>query len=133
MSFLSDVFIVLIIIIGIGAILLLWTFVFPLIYDYRVTDSSVEILLFRFFPIRRVVIRDIAEVRLISWRETISSLPLYFAESWGNRLWHLWRQYPGVLIRKNKGLSKSLLLTPKDPQTFIHVVKERMKERGREE
>ncbi len=110
---------------GIFAVFFLWYLASPFSHDYRLTDSSIEIVLFRQIPVRRISMRDIAEVRVVSWKETTpfsQPLSMYFAERWGNRLWG-----PMVLIRKKKGLSRRLIITPKDPQAFIRLIEERMK------
>lgn len=122
MNVLKDAVFIYLVVVGMLAFLLLWFFGLPFIYDYRLVDSSVEILLFRLIPIRRILFRDIAEIRVVPWKELFSfprSLPLYFSESWGNRLWR-----PAVLIRKSRGLSRYIILTPKDTNAFIRFVEE---------
>ncbi len=116
-------------IIGIFVFIFLWYLASPSSYCYQVTDSSVDILLLRRIPIRRILIGDVEEVRILSWKETLP-LPFFqpvstyfsmgFAESWGNRLWG-----SKVFLRRKRGISRKFILSPKDPQAFIQLVEEK--------
>ena len=65
----------------------------------------------------RVRFRDVTEIRKITYKEAIlrlSPLTLHF----GNRLWG-----DIVLIKKSKGLNRSLVITPDNAERFIDDVK----------
>jgi len=99
----------------IGAVLILVIgvpFVLRQIYDYRVTDGAIEIVLFRTLPVYRVHFDDIESVKILSWRElrlaSITTLRM------GNRLA---KRY--ILITRKSGWFRYLAITPADPDSFV--------------
>jgi len=75
-------------------------------------------LLFRVFPILRIPLTDIAEVRKASWWETVG-LHSFFAARCGNRLWG-----PIVVIKRKRPFvfNRTTYITPDDPDGFIREV-----------
>jgi hypothetical protein len=56
----------------IGAVLgifLVFQFGRRLVYDYRITDGGIDIVLLRALPIWRIPFDDIESVRIASWKE----------------------------------------------------------------
>lgn len=85
-----------------------------LIYDYRLTGDSLEILLFRVFPVYRVPFKEIESVYMTSWNQAklgFSTLRL------GNRFA---RRF--VVIRRKSGSLRVLVITPDRPEEFVNRV-----------
>ena len=95
------------------------------IYSYRIGGKSIEILLFRAFPVISIAIADISEIRRASWWETVG-VRNFFAARCGNRLFGRI-----VLIRRKKPriLNSVTYITPNDPDAFISEVLRRISER----
>ncbi len=89
------------------------------LYNYRVTDDEIQIVLFGRIPLRRIPVRDIVEVRRVANTaiNPISNPEVFYSERWGNRIWG-----NTVFIQKARGLSRRLLITPDDPDEFIRQV-----------
>jgi hypothetical protein len=95
--------------------------------SYRIDDKAVQILFLGVVPVKRIVLKDIAEVKRLSPKEVycdtfvLSSPEMFFAQRWGNRFWG-----EGVLISKKARLFKIILLTPDDVGNFVDKLNERM-------
>jgi len=98
----------------IGFILIIILLLVPrrYLYNYRIANESIQIVIFKVIPVRRLLFNNISEIRKIS-RKEISWNP-FESEKWGNRLFG-----DIVLVRKKSGLIKSLLITPDDADAFI--------------
>ena len=95
----------------------------PLLYDYRVTVSELQVMLLGRWPCRRLSLKDVIEIRKVRFAETVPfrSPAVFFAERWGNRLFK-----PTILIRRNRGITKMWFVTPKEPDTFIIDIKNKL-------
>ena len=102
------------------AVFILWSAVgLRLLYDYRINDETIEVRLFHLLPICRVPIADISDVSKTSWRQLgMDTVALRF----GNRVFG-----PCVLIQKNKGRFRRVVITPADADAFIDAVKAKQK------
>jgi hypothetical protein len=97
-------------------IVVFWSLVgLRFLYDYRIRDGRIDILLFRRLPIYRVPIAEIASIAKTRWRQLrIDGGVLRF----GNRLFG-----DCVLIAKRKGQFRRLVIPPADADAFITQVK----------
>lgn len=85
------------------------------LYDYRVREDSIEVLLFRLIPIYRIRIQNIESIDVIGWRELGVGV---FTLRLGNRL----VLHDMVLIRK-RGFIRSIVITPSNPYDFVAQVR----------
>jgi len=109
-------------IIGLVVIIALLQRFLRYVYDYEVKCDRVRVLLFRLFPVMIIRISNIGEIRECSptelWKPT-------FALKFGNRLWARC-----VLIRKRRGLIRSIVITPSNPNGFVENIKEIQREQA---
>jgi hypothetical protein len=102
----------------VGTVVVLIAFVIPLrqIYDYRVTNGAVEVVLFHWLPVVRVHFDDIESAQILSWKEfrlaSITTLRM------GNRFAARY-----VLITKKRGWFRHLAITPADPVSFVDQIR----------
>jgi hypothetical protein len=84
---------------------------------YRLTDDSVQVLLFGFAPLLSIRYSDIADVRQVSFRETLR--PSLSVLRLGNRI-------VGniLLIQKKTGIVRTILITPDDAGEYAGTIKE---------
>ena len=104
------------------AIFMAWLYASQWIIRYQTTKEAVRIRLFGVIPLRRIKPDDIAEIRLISWTDTFplsrNFQPEYlWAERWPSHIFQ--KQF--VFIRKKTGLSRVMILSPRDPQQFVDM------------
>ena len=93
------------------------------VYDYDIGDAKVRVLLFRLVPVMTIRISNIRDITECSpmelWKPT-------FALKFGNRVWARC-----VLIRKKRGLIRSIVITPGNPREFVERIKEIQREQAR--
>ncbi|MBF6570177.1 MAG: hypothetical protein IVW54_15005 [Candidatus Binataceae bacterium] len=86
------------------------------VYDYDIEDAKVRVLLFRLVPVMTIRISNIRDISECSptelWKPT-------FALKFGNRVWARC-----VLIRKRRGLIRSVVITLGNPHEFAEQIKE---------
>ena len=104
------------------ASVLFYQFAMRYVISYRLTNRSVLIMLLWVVPIFRISYRHIQEIRVPGRVESPSDLiPLNFC----NRLWG--RPGYSVLIRRKWGLP--VLVSPDDPDEFLHELRQRAHQR----
>ena len=98
------------------------------VYNYRLKNKSIQLVLFKIIPIRNIYLKNIVEIKKSSFRffwEEFNPLknPLLFfiSEQWVNRFWG-----DRVVIHK-KGLTKFVFLSPDNADDFIGEAQEQMK------
>ena len=103
-----------------------WITLLPVLYDYKITTSELQIILLKRWPFRRLSLKDVVEIRKVGFMETVPfrGLPVFFSERWGNRLFK-----PTVLIRRKRGVTKIWFVTPKEPDAFINDIKSKLQTR----
>lgn len=89
------------------------------VVSYRITNSSIEVRLFGLICESKTQLKDVVEVRKVSFADL---LPWNNFESvgWfrlGNRLWT-----DGVLIRRSRGVFRSFVISPDEPDQFIREI-----------
>jgi len=101
----------------IGAVLgifLVFQFGRRLVYDYRITDGRIDVVLLRALPIWRIPFDDIESVRIASWKE----LNLGFTTlRLGNRFTSRY-----VVIKKSSGWFRYVAITPVDAEKFARQI-----------
>lgn len=103
--------------IGVGLFVLFYLNpIFP-IYGYRLTETHLEVTLFRRIPVRRVAYAEIMYARRASWSEVLSA-DVLIAERLGNSIFG-----PMIVIRRKQGMLKSLIITPADPDGFMKALR----------
>lgn len=96
------------------ATILLAQFTLRYIYNYQISDTGIEIVLFSRVPVKKIYFSNIEEIRKLSFKET---LLLFSALRFGNRVYG-----DIVLIRQRKGLVKTILITPDNADRFVGEV-----------
>lgn len=92
------------------------------IYNYRIGPSGIVFLFLMFFPTTRIGFRNIAEIKVVSYRECSSwNRDMFFALRAGNRIFG-----KIVLIRKRKGFRRVVLITPDNAEEFVRIVREKL-------
>jgi hypothetical protein len=91
---------------------------------YKITDSSIEVRLFGLIPQSKTRLKDIVEVRKVSFNEL---LPWKNPKSigWfrlGNRL-----RADGVVIRRNRGIFRTFVISPNEPDEFVRALNQKLK------
>lgn len=97
---------------------LVFQYVAHYIYDYKTQGRSVCILLFKKIPLSQIAFENIAEIRKISYKEAVFGKETLMALRLGNRIWG-----DIILIRKKKGIIKTILITPDNATQFLQQVK----------
>ena len=82
------------------------------IYDYRINDRAIEVLLFRLIPLYRLPFDNIESIKKISLREAGLG---GFTIRLGNRI-----MGARLLITKKRGLFKKIIITPDKIDEFIN-------------
>jgi uncharacterized protein YneF (UPF0154 family) len=116
-----------IIILG-ASLLILWIlvwFIVPFflirhIIQYDLSKEAILIRLFNTLTVRRILIKDIEDLSVVKLSSLKSISLKYFTmfERWGNVY-----SEDRVLIRKGKGLSRNILISPANPIEFVQQVK----------
>jgi hypothetical protein len=86
------------------------------VYNYDVKGDRVRVVLFRLIPWMTIRIADIREVEECYPLELWKLTPVL---KFGNRLWG-----DCVLIRKKRGLIRSIVITPDNAHEFVEQVRE---------
>ena len=84
----------------------------PYLYQYRLGDQRFEVKLFGLLPILRIRFSEISEARVMAGPELLNP---WAGVRFGNRIFAA----RPVMIRKKRGLIRSLILTPLNPEEFV--------------
>jgi hypothetical protein len=83
---------------------------------YRISDDSIEFMMFGKLRVWRCSFEEISEIR-----------PISFARSFIIPALHLmnrpFAQY--VLVRKRRGVFRAVLITPDQPEEFVQIVRQK--------
>jgi hypothetical protein len=93
----------------------------PLLFNYRVTGTHVEFVLFGRLVVWRWSAASIAKIEVVPfWRllPFVSPNLTFLAFRLGNRLW----APRGVMVRRNRGLVGYAILSPDRPEEFVKQV-----------
>ena len=112
----SDIFTFLLPVIGIPIALF---FLMQLLFSYKLTESTIEILLFHHIAVLRIPYTDVVDIHRPPVLELLTRIFAWHCE---NKFY-----YNRVLIRRSRGMFPDVFLTPDDPDTFIAEVKSRVK------
>src|SRR5260221_9550590 len=91
----------------------------PRLSYYRLSDTAIEVVLFRRFCIWQIRFREIGEIKPIFWIQILTTPALHLQ----NRPF---AQY--VLIRRVRGIFRYIFLTPDKPLRFIGSVQNKINE-----
>jgi hypothetical protein len=97
--------------VGVAAFIIFASVGLSFLYDYRIGPASIDVLLFRRFPIFRIMLVDIVSVRRMTLGDAffaVTSLRL------SNRL-YVWP----ILIERKRGLFRKVVITPARPDEFM--------------
>src|SRR6188768_3299449 len=104
---------------GVCAIGLTAIYSLRFLYDYRIANGAIEVLLFRTLSVYRIPISNIEQIGIPNRRDLwISPLVRPFVLRLGNRF----RRNP-VLIQRRTGLIRNVVITPDEPDRFIDQVR----------
>jgi len=90
----------------------------PRLGKYRITDNSVEFVMFRTVPVWKSFFDDISDVRIISFAELLITPSFHLM----NRPFG---QY--VLVRKRRGIFRAVVITPDNPKEFVKLVQQKIR------
>jgi hypothetical protein len=102
-------------VLSIGAVLLTFVilqFALRFIYSYDIKNGAIRIVLFSVIPVARIPISGVVQVACASPRSLW--LNPWYALRLGNRLFGA-----AILIKRRRGLIRSIVITPDDPDRFI--------------
>jgi hypothetical protein len=88
----------------------------PRIGKYRITDTSIQFILFGNLPVWTSSFDDILEIRSISFSRMLIAPSLHLM----NRPF---AQY--VLVRKRRGIFRTVVITPDDAGKFVKLVQQK--------
>ena|SRR5208282_3433658 len=91
------------------------------IYNYRVCNSGIKIVIFGMFPVISINYLDILEIRRITFKEALRLNQLSTLRL-GNRMWG-----NIVLIKKSTGFFRTIIITPDNSETFMNDVNQQIK------
>ena len=98
-----------------AAVFLSVSYCLRFIYDYRLSDHAVEVLLFGLIPVWNLPFEEIQAIRKVSWRELgIGRSAFRRMLRVGNRLFG-----QSVLITRKRGWVLHVVVTPKDADGFV--------------
>ena len=90
------------------------------IWNYRVTEKSIQIVLFGTIPIINIDYDAMAYLCELTTKEVFTKGA--FVYRWGNKLFTRHNEKK----KKNKGLIKTIIITPDDAQAFVQEVRRHM-------
>jgi hypothetical protein len=111
-------------------ILVAWVYAFRYIIQYDLGHEKLRIKLFGLLTVRKIRLADIAEVRLVSCQGAGSLLAGFrpqflFAERWPS---YGLLGSGGVYIKKRAGLSRRIVLSPRNPEEFLREITRRIRD-----
>ena len=84
---------------------------------YRITDDSIEFVMFGHLRVWRSGFEDISDVRVVSLAKLFVTPGLYLMNRPFGRY---------VLVRRRRGVFRSVVITPDRPQEFLRIVQEKI-------
>ena len=89
----------------------------PYFGKYKITDSSIEFVMFGKLRVWRSSFEDITEIQLVSFARSMILPSL-----------HLMNRPFGqfVLVRRRRGMFKAVLISPDQPQEFVRIVRQKI-------
>ena len=87
------------------------------IYDVRLGATAVEIVMFKWLVVFSIPYEDLAGVQRVSFVEAIFSFGLGFVNRPFGKFF---------ILHRSRGLSRRILVTPSDSDTFYNKLMERM-------
>jgi hypothetical protein len=93
-------------------------FLGPHLWKYRLTNESIEFVMFGKFSVWSSSFKDIADIRQVSFVRLFS----VFALSLVNRPFFA----RCVLVRLRRGVFKSVVITPDQPEDLIRIVRQKI-------
>ena len=81
---------------------------------YSVTNDAVELIVFGRFRVWKAFFDEISDIEVVSLARAMFSSTLHLVtKPFG----------PYVILRKNRGLFQSILITPEDAEVFVGIIK----------
>jgi hypothetical protein len=90
----------------------------PYLYQYRLGDQRLEVKLFGLVPILVLYFSDISEAKVLSGSQLFNP---WGGVRFANRVFAV----RPVQIRRKKGLLRSVILTPDDPESLVAEINRR--------
>ena len=106
---------------GVLVLIVISRVLWPLIIGYEITPQCLRVVLFRCLPVKRIAFSNIEDIQIMSFWKAIfgRGVKSMFCQGWCNR--YLWGD--AVVIRQRRGLIRDVVVTPKDPQTFVESMR----------
>ncbi len=90
------------------------------VIEYWLTETALEVTIFRAIRLARVPYAEITEVRRVRWAELFTR-EFLLAESLGSNIFR-----PLVVVRRRSGRRRCAILTPANAEAFIREVRARV-------
>jgi hypothetical protein len=106
--------------------MLAWLYVLRYVFQYEIGGGWLRVKLLGHTTLRRVRLADIQEVRVVSaWApRNMFSPHTVFAEAWPSFVF----TRRAVLVVKTTGISRRLILSPRDPDSFVREISREISE-----
>ncbi|ULA63921.1 MAG: hypothetical protein LZF86_110621 [Nitrospira sp.] len=109
---------VIVVLFGIFVVLPLFGFYFFFmhrVYVHEVTKDVIRVRLFGLVTLRKVLLKEIESIEVVRRLELPDPTVLFHAEQWPGRPF----AKEGILVRKRTGISRTLLMSPDNPNNFV--------------
>jgi hypothetical protein len=124
--------IIIVSLVGIVGGILTADIVIRFMFQHRITDAGIDIMLFGKIPLQHIAFSNITEIRRVSFKETLRSQNVFSALRFG-----IYGQSGGiVLLQLREGIRlsfppdifkrKTLFVFPYDPDRFVQGVLQRL-------
>jgi hypothetical protein len=108
----------------VGASVFVWANPLFNVIEYWLTESALEVTIFRAVRLARLPYAEIVEVRRARWAELFTR-EFRWAESLGSNIFR-----PLVVVRRRTGRRRCAILTPANADAFIRDVRARVASQG---
>lgn len=108
------------------AVMLVAQYLLRFVYNYHITEKYIEMRIVGLIPLYRIPIGSISRIDIITFKDAYLSISfggIFTTFRCGNRLWG----EGVVLIEKETGFIKKLLITPDQPKQFVATISQKSK------
>jgi hypothetical protein len=88
------------------------------ITKYKITENSIEVIIFQKFRVWKIPFQNICDVRIVSWKQLFQLPGLYF--------YLMSRPFARYVVLRRRGIFKNVLITPDNPHEFVRIVREKI-------
>ncbi|SPP63195.1 hypothetical protein [Nitrospira lenta] len=92
------------------------------VYVHDVSGDAIRVRLFGLVTLRKVSLKDIETIEVVRRLELPDPTVMFHAEQWPGKPF----AEEGILVRKRTGISRTLLMSPDNPRSFVELVNRRL-------